>query len=128
MSKTRILVVEDNEALLRAMQEILTAAGYAVETACDGRQALEALDHASPQLVITDIQMPYLDGIDLCHTLRTSEQWMTVPLIFVSGRENKNCCEPTGPVDFLAKPFSPDALLAMVAHYAPIRKCDVDAS
>ena len=117
MSKTRILVVEDNEMLLRAMQEFLTAAGYAVEIACDGKQALEALDHASPELVITDIQMPHMDGIALCHRLRTSEQWMTVPLIFVSGRENKNCCEPTGPVDFLAKPFSPEDLLALVANY-----------
>ncbi|MBN2393519.1 MAG: response regulator [Anaerolineae bacterium] len=124
MSKTRILVVEDCEVLLMAMQDTLTAAGYAVETAPDGKQALEALDHASPQLVITDIQMPCMDGIALCHILHTSDQWAAVPLIFIfmSGRENKSCCESTGAVDFLPKPFDLEELLALVTHYEPIRE------
>ena len=117
MPKKRILIVEDNAVLLTAMQDVLTAAGYTVETACNGRQALEVIQQASPQLVITDIQMPSMDGIALCYALRTSDQWAAIPLIFISGRENKNCCEPTGPVDFLLKPFAPEDLLALVTHY-----------
>ena len=117
MSKTRILVVEDSEVLLMAMQDVLMVAGYAVETACNGRQALKVIQQASPQLVITDIQMPSRDGIALCYALRTSDQWATIPLIFMSGQENKNYCEPTGPLDFLPKPFAPEDLLALVTHY-----------
>jgi CheY-like chemotaxis protein len=113
----RILVVDDCEVLLTAIEEILAAAGYAVATAADGRQALEALPRVSPQLIVSDIQMPSMDGIALCHTLRTFERWATVPLIFMSGREYKNCCEPTGPVAFLPKPFSPENLLALVTQF-----------
>ena len=117
MVDARILVVDDSEVLLMAIQEILVAAGYVVVTACNGRQALEALPRVSPQLIISDIQMPSMDGITLYQRLRTSHRWATVPLIFMSGRENRNCCDPTGPVAFLPKPFSPESLLALVTQY-----------
>ena len=120
MPKTCILVVDDSELLLMAVQDILTAAGYAVVTASDGKQALEVVRQASPRLIITDIQMPCMDGVALCHALRTSRQWATVPLIFMSAQDtwkNKHWREPAGAVDYLPKPFTPEDLLALVTHY-----------
>ncbi len=82
--KRCVLVVDDGATTRELMRTILTAAGYEVLTAEDGEDALEKLAAASVDLVVTDIQMPHLDGISLIRRLRADSRWKNMPIIIVS--------------------------------------------
>jgi two-component system KDP operon response regulator KdpE len=115
MNKTaRILVVDDEAQLTRVLRTGLRARGYDVRTAPDGKTALEAFNDWSPELVITDLAMPGMDGLQLCRQLRTISQ---VPIIVLSAKgEEKTKIEALdlGADDFITKPFGIDELFARV--------------
>ena len=110
----KILVVDDEEQIRRALKSILSTRKYDVILAENGEQAIDiAIDH-SPDLVILDIAMPGLDGIEVCRELRT---WYTGPIIMLSVRAgdlDKITALDTGADDYLTKPFSAGELLARV--------------
>ena len=112
--KPRILVVDDEPQLTRVLRTGLSSRGYDVRTAADGLSALETFGDWSPDLVITDLAMPNMDGLDLCRRLR---EISTVPIIILSAKgEEKTKVEALdlGADDFVTKPFGIDELLARI--------------
>lgn len=112
--KPRILVVDDEPQLTRVLRTGLKARGYDVRIAADGLTALETFSDWHPELVITDLAMPNLDGLELCRRLRAFTQ---VPIIVLSAKgEEKTKVEALdlGADDYVTKPFGIDELLARV--------------
>jgi len=112
--KSKILVVDDEPQITRVLKTTLSARGYSVRTASDGDDALQMMKMWEPDLVITDLRMPNMDGVELCRYLRTKS---SVPIIVLSVRnEERTKVEAldAGADDYVTKPFSVDELLARV--------------
>ena len=114
MNRARILVVDDEPQLTRVLRTGLTSRGYDVRAAADGLAGFEAFNDWHPDLVITDLGMPNMNGIELCRRLRAISQ---VPIIVLSAKgeeQTKVEALDTGADDFVTKPFGIDELLARV--------------
>jgi len=111
---TRVLVVDDEPQILRALRINLHARQFDVVTAGSGRGALEAAADAHPDLVILDLGLPDMDGVDVIRSLRT---WTQVPIVILSGRMNsaaKVDALDAAADDYVTKPFSVEELLARI--------------
>jgi two-component system, OmpR family, KDP operon response regulator KdpE len=111
---SRILVVDDEVQILRAVHRALAARGYAVVTAPDGEDAIAEVEAAMPDLVVLDLNLPGIDGMEVCRRLRT---WTQVPILILSVREDeagKVQALDLGADDYLTKPFGVEELLARV--------------
>lgn len=112
-----VLVVDDEPSIVELLGEILESAGYRALLARNGRSALAIARRERPALVITDRNMPGIDGVDLLHRLRASPLTSNIPVVIMSSvRPTRN--EEVERVPFLAKPFDLDEMLATVATYA----------
>ncbi|CAB3753026.1 response regulator [Paraburkholderia humisilvae] len=114
----RVLVVDDNADLRDYMRRILSAAGHDVQVADDGVAALDAIRAAVPDLVVSDVMMPRLDGFGLLRELRADPHLRETPVLLLSaraGEEAKVGGLESGADDYLTKPFSARELLARVA-------------
>ena len=112
--RARILVVDDEPQLIRVLRTGLKSRGYDVRGASDGESGLESFNEWHPDLVITDLAMPNVDGLEFCRRLRAISQ---VPIIVLSAKgEEKTKVEALdiGADDFVTKPFGIDELLARV--------------
>jgi two-component system KDP operon response regulator KdpE len=112
--RPRILVVDDEPQLIRVLRTGLTSRGYDVRAAADGLSAFDTFNDWHPDLVITDLGMPNMNGIELCRRLRAISQ---VPIIVLSAKgeeQTKVEALDTGADDFVTKPFGIDELLARV--------------
>ena len=110
--KRNILVVDDERQITRVLKTALSSRGYAIRTATDGDEALHIMQEWSPDLVITDLRMPNMSGLQLCQTIRAKSQ---VPIIVLSVKgEDQVKVEAldAGADDYVTKPFSMDELLA----------------
>jgi two-component system KDP operon response regulator KdpE len=110
----RILVVEDDPPMARVMTAALRARGYAVESASTGDAALSAVQREAPAVVLLDLGLPDIDGVDVCRQLRA---WSTVPIIVVTadGAEQRKVRSlDEGADDYITKPFSMPELLARI--------------
>lgn len=111
-----IVLVEDDADIRTVIGRILQRAGYTVTTAADGAAALQAIQANPPDVVVSDIDMPAMTGIELCYALRARRDTKTLPVLLISGRVVPG--DPN-PIDaqataFLAKPFRSCDLLAYV--------------
>ena len=109
---TRVLVVDDEAQILRGMRTNLAARGYEVDTALDGETALDVAARQRPDVVILDLGLPGIDGLDVIRGLRT---WGTMPIIVLSAREqepDKIAALDAGADDYVTKPFGMGELLA----------------
>jgi two-component system KDP operon response regulator KdpE len=109
---TRVLVVDDDRALARALAINLKARGYDVDVALTGREALAAASSQPPDVVVLDLGLPDLDGIEVLQGLRG---WTSVPVLVLSAREEqaeKVAALDAGADDYVTKPFGMDELLA----------------
>jgi DNA-binding NarL/FixJ family response regulator len=116
MSK-RLLVVDDEPNLLRAVAACLKAESYEVSTARSGREALMQLAEAVPDLIVSDIRMPGMDGYTLARQLRGSPRTALVPLVFLTAKDQTaDRVEGfrAGVDAYLTKPFEPEELIAVV--------------
>jgi len=116
MTKERahILVVDDEPQITRVLRTTLSAQGYDIRVANDGEMALEIMKDWAPHLIITDLVMPNLDGVELCRRVRTFSE---VPIIVLSVRgqeQHKVGALDAGADDYVTKPFSMNELLARV--------------
>lgn len=112
--RSRILVVDDETQITRVLKTTLNTQGYEVKTAADGESGCHAVFDWLPDLVITDLSMPGMSGVDLCRAIRQRSQ---VPIIVLSVRgEEKSKIEAldAGADDYVTKPFSVNELLARV--------------
>jgi two-component system, OmpR family, KDP operon response regulator KdpE len=112
--KPRILVVDDEPQLTRVLRTALTSRGFDVRAAADGLAGFEVFSDWQPDLIITDLTMPNIDGLELCRRVRAISQ---IPIIILSAKgEEKTKVEALdiGADDFVSKPFGIDELLARV--------------
>jgi putative two-component system response regulator len=112
-----LLLVEDNDSLLEAMRDILEAEGYRVSCAANGREALTAFEHEAPDLIVSDVMMPHLDGFGLLKAVRARSDGVAVPFLFLSARTEQAATSQArllGADDYLFKPFDPDELSVAV--------------
>ena len=111
---SRILIVDDEPQILRAMRINLLARQYEVTTAATGQEALREARTSKPDLIILDLGLPDMDGVDVIRDLRT---WSPVPIVVLSGRVTSNDkvdALDAGADDYVTKPFSVDELLARI--------------
>jgi putative two-component system response regulator len=112
-----LMVVEDNHPLREGMREILIGAGYTVLTAANGQEALDTMKIVSPDMIISDISMPAMDGYTFFNRVRARPDWVTIPFIFLTahGEQAEVIAGKTlGVEDYLVKPLSRDELLTTV--------------
>jgi two-component system KDP operon response regulator KdpE len=110
----KVLIADDDPQMLRALRITLTARGYDVVTAADGRSALNAAIDSHPDFIVIDLGMPGLTGIEVIQAIRG---WSQVPILVVSGRSeswDKVEALDAGADDYVTKPFSADELLARI--------------
>lgn len=110
--RKKILVVDDEPQIIRVLRHILSAHGYAARTAEDGEAALEIFREWPPDLVLTDLQMPNMNGLELCRRLREDS---SVPIVILSVRNDEKVIVEAldaGADDYVTKPFGTDVLLA----------------
>lgn len=115
----RLLVVDDDPGLLRAVAETLRAEGYEVTTARRGAEALTRIAESLPDLIVSDIRMPGMDGYELVRNLRASARTKLIPIVFLTAKDetaDRIAGFRTGVDAYLTKPFEPDELLAVVAN------------
>ena len=114
MTAKRILVVDDEFQITRVLRQSLTAHRYDVRTAADGVSGLDTFHDWHPDLVITDLQMPEMDGIEFCRAIRKESQ-LPIIVLSVKGEEaTKVAALDAGADDYVTKPFGIDELLARV--------------
>jgi two-component system KDP operon response regulator KdpE len=121
--KKRILIVDDELSILKYLRANLEAEGYKVLMALNGIQALQTLEAEMPDLVVLDIMMPEMDGLEVCRRLR---EWSQLPIIMLSARadeKDKVQCLDLGADDYITKPFGKDEFIARVR--AVMRRVEV---
>ncbi len=115
----RLLIVDDEPRLLRAVAATLRDAGYFVTAARSGAEALIRLAESSPDLIISDVRMPGMDGYQLTQILRSNPRTELVPLIFLTAkdeREDRIVGLRAGVDAYITKPFDAEELLAVIAN------------
>ena len=113
----RLLVVEDDPAMLIALRDILETSGYVVFTAPNGQVALEIMGRERPSLILSDISMPIMDGIELFDAVRRIPDAATIPFIFLTARGTREdifAAKSLGADDYITKPITSQELLAAV--------------
>lgn len=117
MAKERILVVEDEEDILELIRYNLQKEGYTVTGATSGEEALVCVKSGMPDLVLLDLMLPGVNGLDVCRQLRQDPASSHVPIIIVTAKDEESDIVlglELGADDYVAKPFSPKVLLARV--------------
>jgi putative two-component system response regulator len=115
-NKSRVLIVDDEPGNIKILSNVL-AQDYALSVATNGRQALEIARVQSPDIILLDMIMPEMDGIEVCEALKASEETKDIPVIFVtsmSDTANEERGLDAGAVDYISKPISPPIVKARV--------------
>src|SRR6476619_3590698 len=124
----RILIVEDDPDIAELVARYLEKAGFVTERATSGREALKAIAAKAPDLLVLDLMLPHVDGLEVCRVVRGNESTAGLPIIMLTARADESeriVGLELGADDYLAKPFSPNELVARVrallrrAHRAP---------
>ncbi len=113
----KLLIVEDDPSLLAALKELLSISGHQVVEASSGHLALEALNYFPPDLIISDVLMPGMTGLQLLDIVRTDPNWDQIPFLFVSASitaESEEEIALMPRVYYVRKPFDIDVLLRTV--------------
>lgn len=119
MDQRRIMVVEDHAQTRELLQYNLQAAGYEVRTAGGGEQGLDAMARWRPDLVLLDIMLPELDGLEVCRRLKQAPALRSVPVIMLTARSeevDRVVGLELGAEDYVVKPFSPRELLLRIKN------------
>ena len=120
MSKT-IMVVDDSASIRQVVSLALKGAGYEVIEACDGKDALSKMTGQKIHLIVSDVNMPNMDGITLVKEVKAHPKYKFTPIMMLtteSGDDKKSAGKEAGAKAWLVKPFQPPALLSAVAKLA----------
>ena len=121
----KVLVVDDYEPNLLGLRDLLEAAGYTVSTACDGPTALQTAAVVEPDLVLLDVLMPGLSGVEVCKALKHNAVTCLTPVVLISAghdREQRLAGFEAGADDFLNKPVDPDELHTRVRSLIRVKR------
>ena len=113
----RILIVEDDQDIAQLVARYLDKAGYTTEILASGREALRTIGARVPDLLVLDLMLPHVDGLEICRAVRTNEKTAAVPIIMLTARAEESdriVGLELGADDYLSKPFSPNELVARV--------------
>lgn len=122
---SRILVVDDDESVLRLLTRLLTGQGYQVESATNGMTALEAVRRRTPDVVLLDVMLPDINGFEVCRQVKQDPTTRLLPVVLITGmsdRAKRVEGATAGADDFLTKPFEQTELFARVASLARIKR------
>ena len=124
-----VLVVDDTIENLRLLSNLLGEQGYEVRAVTSGRQALQAVEHDPPDLILLDINMPEMNGYEVCRHLRATDRSKDVPVIFLTAltdTADKVRAFEAGGVDYVTKPFQFDEVLARVKTHVALKRAQTD--
>ena len=113
----RILTVDDSKTILAMLSATLSNAGFETIQAEDGLEGLEVLDGCDPDVIVTDINMPRLDGFGFIEGVRSDEKYRAIPILVLtteSDAEKKNRARQIGATGWIVKPFDPGKLIAAI--------------
>src|SRR3990172_11500581 len=113
----KLLLIEDDVSMLDLLRVHLKAAGHAVRAVSDAADGIRAILAEAPELILSDISMPYLDGMELLHALRSDPMTRRIPVIFLTGRDDDDTAvkaHQLGVDDFLTKPIQVEDLLSSI--------------
>jgi CheY-like chemotaxis protein len=120
--RCRILVVDDDPAFCTIMREILGAEGFEVHVAYDAQDAISKLEEFLPDIILSDIMMPDIDGLWLIRSIRSSPVWANIPTIVVSAKimpKDREAARKAGADAFVPKPFSLPELRSTILSFVP---------
>lgn len=123
VERTRVLVVDDALSVRRSMQQLLIDSGYDVATASDGFEAIEQIRLKRPALVLTDLEMPNLNGLELTRRVREVQQWRSLPIVMITSRagdKHRQMAADAGVDIYLTKPYLDAELLAHVRQLCAV--------
>jgi chemosensory pili system protein ChpA (sensor histidine kinase/response regulator) len=116
-----IVVVDDSITMRRVLQRLLLREGYRVSLAADGSQALDTLRLEKPILVLSDVEMPRMDGFELLRNIRASDRLNDLPVVMITSRiadKHRDHAKSLGANEYLGKPYSEEELLQVLQRYA----------
>lgn len=117
-----ILTVDDSASMRMLLKVSLTAQGYAIQGAEDGVRGLERMKELTPDLLITDINMPHMDGFELIEAVRSLPEFRGVPILVLStefSEDKKSRARDAGATGWITKPFDSDKLGAAIRRVCP---------
>jgi putative two-component system response regulator len=117
LNNETLLIVEDNPVLREGLQEMLELEGFNIQTASNGREALEKMASFTPDLILSDIAMPEMDGYAFFKAVRDNPDWISIPFMFLTARGEKQdilAGKDLGADDYLVKPLTREELLTAV--------------
>lgn len=123
--KSRILIVDDDPIILRVMSNVLAPEGYEIDTASDGKVALNKIPSFDPDLILLDVMLPGMDGFDVCRQLRADDRFGDVPVVFITALDDQQSRLKgieAGADEFLNKPVNPVELRARAKTITQLRK------
>lgn len=120
MSKKKILIVEDEESLLKLESILLTSRGYEVKGVADGQAALDALAVMKPDLVLLDIMLPEIDGFEVCRQIKENEATRHIPVIMLTAKKSREDMargEQVGADWYITKPFKSAMVIETIQRF-----------
>ena len=123
--QSTILLIEDDETIRKALSRMLEAEGYRVRAAVDGTQLSDLLDDTPLDLIMMDIGLPWVNGLELAEMMKGHEQLKGIPLILISGRSSKEDIKKgfaAGCDDYLTKPFDLEKIKKTIATLLQLAK------
>lgn len=117
----RVLIAEDDAALRNVIRFCLQQAGFEVVACCDGQEALSQLEKQPIGMVVTDMQMPRMSGVELCEKMRSDERHRGLPVLMLTSKglelDVEQLRRELGVIDVMFKPFSPRELVRLVSQH-----------
>jgi chemosensory pili system protein ChpA (sensor histidine kinase/response regulator) len=113
----KVLIVDDSLSVRSSLSQLMSDGGYQVVTARDGLEAVNMLEEEAPDVVLTDLEMPRMNGLDLLGYIRNSNQWNPLPVVMITSRtmaKHRQQAEQAGVNSYITKPFTEDEVLASV--------------
>lgn len=117
MRRKRVLVVDDEPNIVLSLEFLMKKAGFEVEVARNGREALAALDREPPDLLLLDVMMPEIDGFEVCERIRSRPEWQATKIVMLTARGRESERErglALGADAYVTKPFSTRELVEKV--------------
>lgn len=120
MSRKKILIVEDEESLLKLESILLTSKGYDVKGVSNGQAALDAISEEHPDLVLLDIMLPEIDGFEVCRRIKSQENTRHIPVIMLTAKKSREDMargEKVGADWYITKPFKSAMVIETIQRF-----------